>query len=144
MNTFTLDVNIINCDGIPMAAAEADIICFCPKRNDILTAREGYRRILIDALRRNVPVTVALSSEHFFDASVTPTERDALCELLSYVSFLFADDDALAAICGESVFEVSAEEAAKKLLVRFGLCSVILTDANIAYNGEKITPFTEE
>ena len=144
MNTFTLDANIINCDAIPAGAQNADIICFCPQRADILLARDGYRRVLIDALRRDIPITAALTSDHSFDASLSLSERDALCELLSYVSFLFADDNALAAICGESVFEHTAEENVKNLHTRFGLCSVILTDAALAYDGEKITPFTEE
>jgi hypothetical protein len=144
MNTFILDSNILNCDSVPAKAKEADIICFCPKRDDILSARCAYRQVLIDALRRDIPITAALSSGHSFDSSLTLNERDALCELLSYVSFLFADDDLLASIFGEEIFETTAEENIKRLYKRFGFCSVVLTDAAIAYDGEKITPFSEE
>ena len=134
MNTFTLDANIMNFEGIPAGAREADIICFCPKQDDLLPCRAAWRNVLIDALRRDVPITAIIEN---FDGMMTPNEKDALLEMLSYVSFIFVDSDSAEILQKEP--KESSEEVLRYIHKRFGVCSVILTDEGLAFDGEKIT-----
>ncbi|MGM9642449.1 MAG: hypothetical protein ACI3XI_04485 [Eubacteriales bacterium] len=131
MKTFTLDANIMNID----AAREADMICFCPKQSKLLPCRAVWREVLIDALRRDVPVSAILEG---FDGCLLPNEYDALCELLSYVSFIFLDSGTAALFLPEGVCE--PEDMLRAIHNRFGVCSVGLTDRNLAFDGEKTTP----
>ena len=135
MKTFTLDANIINLEG----AADADMICFVPTESALLPCRAAWREVLIDALRRDVPVTAIVKG---FDGSLMPTEYDALCEALSYVSFIFTDSRSAELFLKEPTFD--AEEILRKIHKRFGVLSVVLTDGGLAFDGEKITEFTEE
>ena len=134
MKTFTLDANIMNLEG----ARDADMICFVPTEESLLPCRTDWRGVLIDALRRDVPVTAIVKG---FDG-VMPEQYDALCELLSYVSFIFTDSRSAELFLKEQAFD--AEEILRKIHKRFGVCSVILTDEGLAFDGEKITNFTEE
>ncbi len=138
MKTFTLDANIMNFEGIPAEASEADIICFCPKQDDLLSCRAAWREILIDALRRDIPITAVLKG---FDEFMMPTEKDALCEMLSYVSFIFLDSDTAELFLKEP--KDDPEEVLRAIHKRFGICSVVLTDEGLAFDGEKITPMEE-
>ena len=95
--------------------------------------------MLIDALRRDVPVTAIVKG---FDGVLMPTEYDALCEALSYVSFIFTDSRSAELFLKEPTFD--AEEILRKIHKRFGVLSVVLTDGGLAFDGEKITEFTEE
>lgn len=135
MKTFTLDANIINLED----ARGADMICFCPKQDDLLTCRAAWRETLIDALRRDIPITAIVTN---FDGSMTMSEKDSICELLSYVSFIFLDSDSASLFLKEE--KDSPEEVLRAIHKRFGVCSVILTDEGLAFDGEKITPFEEE
>lgn len=134
MNTFTLDANIIKFEGIPAEASEADIVCFCPKQDDLLTCRAAWRAVLIDALRRDIPITAIIEG---FDGMMTPSEKDALFEMLSYVSFIFVDSDSAEILQKEP--KETPEEVLRCIHKRFGVCSVILTDEGLAFDGEKIT-----
>lgn len=135
MKTFTLDSNIINLEG----AREADMICFCPKQDDLLPCRAAWREVLIDALRRDIPITAIVKN---FDGAMTMSEKDSILELLSYVSFIFLDSDSASIFLKEE--KDSPEEVLRAIHKRFGVCSVILTDEGLAFDGERITPFTEE
>ena len=135
MKTFTLESNILNLEG----AADADMICFLPTEDALLRCRAAWREVLIDALRRDVPITAILRD---FDGTLMPEEYDALCEALSYVSFIFTDSRSAELFLKEQAFD--AEEILRKIHKRFGVCSVILTDEGLAFDGEKITNFTEE
>lgn len=134
MKTFNLDANIMNYEGIPEEAREADIICFCPKQDDLLTCRAAWREVLIDSLRRDIPITAIVED---FDGMMSPSEKDALCEMLSYVSFLFLDSDTAELFLKEP--KDSAEEVLRSIHKRFGVCSVVLTDEGLAFDDEKIT-----
>ena len=134
MNTFTLDANIIKSEGIPAEAKNADIVCFCPKQGDLLPCRAAWRDVLIDALRRDVPITAILED---FDGMMTPSEKDALLEMLSYVRFIFVDSDPAEILQKEP--KETPEEVLRYIHKRFGVCSVILTDEGLAFDGEKIT-----
>ena len=135
MKTFTLDANIMNLEG----AADADMICFVPTEESLLPCRAAWRGVLIDALRRDVPVTAIVKG---LDGALMPEQYDALCESLSYVSFIFTDSRSAELFLKEPTFD--AEEILRKIHKRFGVCSVILTDEGLAFDGEKITNFTEE
>ncbi len=135
MKTFTLDANIMNLER----ARDADMICFVPTEESLLSCRADWRGVLIDALRRDVPVTAIVKG---FDGVLMPEQYDALCELLSYVSFIFTDSRSAELFLKEQAFD--AEEILRKIHKRFGVCSVILTDEGLAFDGEKITNFTEE
>ena len=135
MKTFTLDANIMNLES----ARDADMICFVPTESALLPCRADWRGVLIDALRRDVPVTAIVKG---FDGVLMPEQYDALCELLSYVSFIFTDSRSAELFLKEPTFD--AEEILRKIHKRFGVCSVILTDEGLAFDGEKITNFTEE
>ena len=135
MKTFTLDANIINLEG----AADADMICFVPTEAALLTCREAWREVLIAALRRDVPISAIVKG---FDGVLMPNEYDALCEALSYVSFIFIDSRSAEIFLKEPTDE--PEAILKSIHKRFGVCSVILTDAALAFDGERITEFTEE
>ena len=135
MKTFTLDANIMNLEG----AADADMICFVPTQGALLTCRAVWRNILIDALRRDVPITAIVKG---FDGSLMPAEYDALCEALSYVSFIFTDSSSAEIFLKEPTFD--PEEMLRTIHKRFGVLSVILTDEGLAFDGERITEFTEE
>lgn len=131
MKTFALDENIMNID----AAREADMVCFYPKQRDLLACRAVWREVLIDALRRDVPVSAILEG---FDGCLMPNEYDTLCELLSYVSFIFLDSETAQLFAPRDVHE--PEKLLRAIHTRFGVCSVGLTDYNLAYDGERITP----
>ncbi len=130
MKTFTLDSNIINIS----AAREADMICFCPKQSKLNAFRAAWREVLIDALRRDIPVTAILED---FDGVLMPKEYDSICELLSYVSFIFLDSETAGIFLNEPRYD--PEEILRSIHKRFGVCSVGLTDKNLAFDGEKIT-----
>jgi sugar/nucleoside kinase (ribokinase family) len=135
MKTFTLDANIINLEG----AADADMICFVPTESALLPCRAAWRSALIDALRRDVPITAIVKG---FDGVLMPEEYDALCEALSYVSFIFVDSRSAEIFLKEPTDD--PEAVLRAILKRFGVLSVILTDEGLAFDGEKITEFTEE
>ena len=67
---------------------------------------------------------------------------DALCEALSYVSFIFTDSSSAEIFLKEPTFD--PEEILRTIHKRFGVLSVILTDEGLAFDGERITEFTEE
>ena len=135
MKTFTLDANIMNLES----ARDADMICFVPTEESLLPCRAAWREVLIDTLRRDVPVTAIVKG---FDAALMSEQYDALCEALSYVSFIFTDSRSAELFLKEPTFD--AEEILRKLHKRFGVLSVVLTDEGLAFDGEKITNFTEE
>ena len=135
MKTFTLDANIINLEG----AADADMICFVPTESALLPCRAAWRSALIDALRRDVPITAIVKG---FDGVLMPEEYDALCEALSYVSFIFVDSRSAEIFLKEPTDDPKA--VLRAIHKRFGVLSVILTDEGLAFDGEKITEFTEE
>jgi hypothetical protein len=135
MKTFTLDANIINLEG----AADADMICFVPTESALLPCRATWRSALIDALRRDVPITAIVKG---FDGVLMPEEYDALCEALSYVSFIFVDSRSAEIFLKEPSDD--PEAVLRAILKRFGVLSVILTDEGLAFDGEKITEFTDE
>ena len=135
MKTFTLDANIMNLEG----AADADMICFVPTEEALLPCRAAWRGVLIDALRRDVPITAIVKD---FDGALMPAEYDALCEALSYVSFIFTDSRTAELFLKEPSYD--PEEILRAIHKRFGTCSVILTDEGLAFDGERITEFTEE
>ena len=97
------------------------------------------QQVLIDALRRDVPITAIIKG---FDGSLMPAEYDALCEALSYVSFIFTDSSSAEIFLKEPTF--NPEEMLRTIHKRFGVLSVILTDEGLAFDGERITEFTEE
>ena len=135
MKTFTLDANIMNLEG----AADADMICFLPTEDALLPCRAAWRGVLIDALRRNVPITAVVRG---FDGILMPEQYDALCESLSYVSFIFVDSRSAELFLKEPTYD--PEKILRAIHKRFGALSVILTDEGLAFDGEKITEFTEE
>ena len=135
MKTFTLDSNIINFEG----ASDADMICFVPTAESLVRCRSAWRRVLIDALRRDVPISAILNG---FGSFLEPEQYDSLCELLSYVSFIFTDSRSAELFVKEDVYE--NEEILRAIHKRFGVTSVILTDADLAFDGENITPFEGE
>ena len=135
MKTFTLDANIINLEG----ARDADMICFVPTEESLLPCRAVWRGVLIDALRRDVPITAIVKG---FDGVLMPEQYDTLCELLSYVSFIFTDSRSAELFLKEPTCD--PEEILRKIHKRFGALSVILTDEGLAFDGEKITEFSED
>ena len=135
MKTFTLDANIMNLEG----ARDADMICFVPTEAALLPCRAAWRGVLIDALRRNVPITAVVRG---FDGILMPEQYDALCESLSYVSFIFVDSRSAELFLKEPTYD--PEKILRAIHKRFGALSVILTDEGLAFDGEKITEFTEE
>lgn len=135
MKTFTLDANIMDLGG----AADADMICFVPTESALLPCRAAWREILIDALRRDVPVTAIVKG---FDGTLMPAEYDALCEALSYVSFIFTDSRSAELFLKEPTLD--PEEILRAIHKRFGVLSVILTDEGLAFDGERITELSEE
>lgn len=135
MKTFTLDANIMDLEG----AADADVICFVPTESALLPCRAAWRAVLIDALRRDVPVTAIVKG---FDGTLMPAEYDALCEALSYVSFIFTDSRSAELFLKEPTFD--PEEMLRAIHKRFGVLSVILTDEGLAFDGERITELSEE
>ena len=137
MKTFTLDSNIINLEG----SLEADMICFVPSAESLISCRSAWRRVLIDALRRDVPISAILNG---FGGFLEPEQYDSLCELLSYVSFIFTDSRSAELFLKEKDEDYDEEEILRAIHKRFGVTSVILTDADLAFDGEKITPFEGE
>ena len=137
MKTFTLDANIMNFEG----AADADIICFVPTAESLISCRSAWRTILIDALRRDVPISAIIKDLGGF---LEPNEYDSLCELLSYVSFIFIDSRSAELFLKEKDEDCDEEAILRAIHKRFGVTSVILTDARLAFDGEKITPFEGE
>ena len=135
MKTFTLDANIINFEG----AADADMICFVPTPESLISCRPAWRTVLIDALRRDVPISAIIKDLGGF---LEPNEYDSLCEMLSYVSFIFTDSRSAELFVKDDVYE--NEEILRAIHKRFGVTSVVLTDSGLAYDGEKITPFEGE
>ncbi len=130
MKTFTLDSNIIDIS----AAREADMICFCPKQSDLLACRSAWREVLIDALRRDVPISAIIEG---YDGFLLPNEHDSICELLSYVGFIFLDSKTAEIFLTDPIYD--PEEVLRAIHKRFGVCSVILTDKNLTFDGEKIS-----
>ncbi len=130
MKAFTLDSNIIDMN----AAHEADMICFCPKQNDLTVCRTVWREVLIGALRRDVPISAIIEG---LDGCLLPNEYDSICELLSYVSFIFLDSETAEIFLTEPTYD--PDEVLRAIHKRFGVCSVVLTDKNLAFDGEKIS-----
>lgn len=135
MKTFTLDANIMNLES----ARCADMICFIPTEEALLPCRDAWRSVLIDALRCNVPITAIVKG---FDGMLMRSAYDALCEMLSYVSFIFTDSRSAEIFLKAPTDD--PEAILRAIHKRFGVCSVILTDEGLAFDGEKITEFTEE
>ena len=135
MKTFTLDSNIINLED----ARGADMICFIPTVGSLIGCRSAWRKVLIDALRRDIPITAVIEG---FVSPLEPEEYDSICEMLSYVSFIFIDSPSAELFVKEDVFE--DEAILRAIHKRFGVTSVVLTDASLAFDGEKITPFEGE
>ena len=77
---------------------------------------------------------------HWCDGS--QAEYDALCEALSYVSFIFTDSNTAEIFLKEPTFD--PEEMLRAIHKRFGVLSVILTDEGLAFDGERITELSEE
>lgn len=121
------------------AAREADMICFCPEPEALLPCRSAWRECLISALRRDIPIAAVLRG---FDGSPAQRERDVLCELLSYVSFIFLDSRSASLFLSAEDNEPDA--VLRAIHKRFGVCAVILTDEGLAFDGERITPFEED
>ena len=137
MKTFTLDANIIN----PEDARGADMICFCPTREALVPCRAVWREVLIDALRRDIPISAMVGG---ISCLPDPDEYDSLCELLSYVSFILTDSRTAELFLKEKEEGYTDEEILRAIHKRFGVSGVILTDARLAFDGEKITPFEGE
>ena len=137
MKTFTLDANIMNFEG----AADADMICFVPTVESLVSCRSAWRTILIDALRRDVPISAIIKDLGGF---LEPNEYDSLCEMLTYVSFIFTDSRTAEIFLKEKEDDYTEEEILREIHKRFGVTSVVLTDSGLAYDGEKITPFEGE
>ena len=136
MKTFTLDSNIMNLEG----SRDADMICFVPSAESLITCRSAWRTALIDALRRDIPISAVINIGNFLD----PNKYDSICELLSYVSFIFIDSRSAELFIKEKDEDYDEEEILRAIHKRFGVTSVILTDAGLAFDGEKITPFEGE
>ena len=137
MKTFTLDSNIMNLED----SRDADMICFVPTAESLVRCRSAWRRVLIDALRRDVPISAILNG---FGSFLDPEQYDSLCEMLSYVSFIFTDSRSAELFLKEKEDDYTDEETLRAIAKRFGVTSVVLTDAHLAYDGEKITPFEGE
>ena len=135
MKTFTLDSNIIN----PEDARGADMICFVPTVESLVPCRAAWREVLIDALRRDVPITAIIKD---LGEALVPEQYDSICEMLSYVSFIFIDTRSAELFIKEDIYE--DEAILRAIHKRFGVSGVILTDARLAFDGEKITPFEGE
>lgn len=133
-----------------------DIVNFTPTADDILPCRAEYRAALLEAVRKSIPVTAA--AEYSAGWLGSEEKRDALCELLSCVGFLFTDTG-LAEFIGitgkpadsgeghddNTDYDGDNEECGEKILrelcTRFGFDSAVLTDLGLAFDGEKITLF---
>ena len=137
MKTFTLDSNIMNLED----SRDADMICFVPTAESLVRCRSAWRAILIDALRHDVPISAILNG---FGGFLDPEQYDSLCEMLSYVSFIFTDSRSAELFLKEKEDDYTDEETLRAIAKRFGVTSVVLTDAHLAYDGEKITPFEGE
>ena len=137
MKTFTLDSNIMN----PEEAREADMICFCPTREALVPCRAVWRSTLIDARRRDVPITAIVGG---FVSPLEPEEYDSVCEMLSYVNFIFIDSRSAEIFLKEKEEDYDDGEILRAIHKRFGVLSVVLTDTALAFDGEKITPFEGE
>jgi len=137
MKTFTLDANIMNLEGAP----DADLICFIPTAESLISCRSAWRTVLIDALRRDIPISAIIKD---LDNSLDRDEYDSICEMLSYVSFIFTDTRSAELFLKEKEEDYTDEEILRAIHKRFGVTSVVLTDARIAFDGEKITPFEGE
>ncbi len=135
MKTFTLDSNIMNLEE----ARGADMICFYPTRDSLISCRAVWRETLIDALRRDVPITAIIKD---LGGVLVPEQYDSICEMLSYVSFIFIDTRSAERFIKEDIYE--DEAILRAIHKRFGVTSVILTDTSLAFNGEKITLFEGE
>ena len=96
---------------------------------------------LIDALRRDIPISAIIKN---FDSFLDHDEYDSICELLSYVSFIFIDSRSAELFLKEKDEDYDEEEILRAIHKRFGVTSVILTDVRLAFDGEKITPFEGE
>ena len=115
------------------------MICFIPTAGSLIRCRSAWREVLIDALRRDIPITAVIEG---FVSPLEPAEYDSVCEMLSYVSFIFIDSPSAELFVKEDVFE--DEAILRAIHKRFGVTSVVLTDASLALDGEKITPFEGE
>lgn len=164
MKTFVLDRTY---DGSPLPD-DVSIVDFRPEREDLIGRRSAYRACLLSACRRNIPINV--TARGFEPCRVGAAfvgdrdERDSLCELLSYCTFLFTDTDTAAFVGeiadadalthgdgnsdddGSSIdtdyeCDPEAEQILRRLTARFGFTAAVLTDREIAYDGEKFSRF---
>lgn len=160
MQTFVLDRTY---DGSPLPD-DVTIVDFRPGREDMIACRAAYRACLLSACRRNIPVNVTVLGFdpcHVGNIFVGDRDlRDSLCEMLSYCTFLFTDTDT-AAFVGEipdaealthgdgnddaspdgEDSDPEAEQILRRLTTRFGFTATVLTDREIAFDGEKFSRF---
>lgn len=158
MQTFVLDRDHAGTD-LPGGVS---IVDFRPGKEDLIPCRAAYRACLLSACRRNIPINVTVCGFppcHVGDRDL----RDALCELLSYCTFLFTDTDT-AAFMGEMPdtdalthgdgnsdddtnggadgdSDPEAEQILRRLTTRFGFTASVLTDREISFDGEKFSVF---
>lgn len=133
-----------------------NLLRFEPAADELLPRRAEYRAALLEAVRRGTPVYAAPQPSAAWTAhdAERGDRHDALCELLSCASFLVTDTATASFIgipaYGEAktsgdgslpeVEDPDPETILSALYRRFDLESVILTDAGLAYDGEKYTP----
>jgi hypothetical protein len=120
---------------------DADMICFMPTAESLIRCRSAFRTVLIDALRRDIPISAIIENLGSF---LLPEQYDSLCEMLTYDSFIFTDSRSAEIFLKEKEDDYDDEEILRAIHKRFGVTSVILTDASLAFDGEKITPFEGE
>lgn len=119
-----------------------------------LAARAQIREKLLCAVRAYTPILISVASSP--DWKNLPEREDrhaALCEMLSYATFLILDTET-ALYIGVPAYEgrhgsgdmalgslecPDPEEILRAMQLRFDLTSVVLTDEGMAFDGEKIT-----
>lgn len=131
--------------------ADAELVCFEPTAADILPKRAAYRAVLLEAVRHSVPVAAEILGTGGWEAE-SGDVHDALCELLSCVSFLKTDLETAVTIgvplygagkAGDGSLPLaedpSPETALTALHRRFGLETAALADCGLIFDGERFT-----